>query len=130
LVQDEDYKEEAISYLSKAIAFGNFDFLRTSGNDLYMLAFAQKDNKYFDEKHLIRFVQSVIMGNYGMIYSYLNKLHASLKVKNGNFSRFKRYAAYWNRVSELEKKRALDMVLADIRKDMNNAELLHVLRRR
>ena len=130
LVQDEDYKTEAIGYLSKAIAFGNFDFFRSSGNDLYVLAFGQKNDTYFDEKHLIRTIQSVIMGNYGMIYSYLNKLHTSLKVKNVNISRFKRYAAYWNRVSEVEKRRALDMVLVDIKKDMPNAEILHVLRRR
>lgn len=130
LVQDEEYGKEAKAYFSKAIAFGNFDYFRTSGNDLYMLAFDQKDDKYFDEKHLIRFIQSVIMGNYGMVYSYLNKLHTSLKVKNGNFSRFKRYAAYWSRVSDSEKKRALEMALVEIRRDMPNSELLQMLRGR
>ncbi len=129
LIQEEDTKDNAQRYMSKAIAFGNFDFFRSSGNDLYMLAYNEKENKYFDEKGLIRFVQSVIMGNYNFIYTYLNKLQTSLGVKNSTFTRFKRYAGYWDRISEREKRRALEMVLIDIRKDMPMSELYHMIRR-
>ena len=130
LVQDDKFKDEAKKYMSKAIAFNNFNHFRMSGNDLYMLAFRQHEYKYFDERDLIRFFQNVIMGNYSFVYPYLNKLFTSLKVKNPNFTRFKRYAAYWNRLGDYEKKRALEAVMVDIRKDMPNSELYHMIRGR
>lgn len=129
LMQEDDYKEEVIKYVSKAITFGNFDFFRSSGNDLYALCYRQKDNKYFNQSDLIRVCRSAIMGNYGILYSYLNKLNTSLGVKNNNFSKFKRYASYWNRVGDHEKKRALEMVMIDLRRDMPNSELSYILRR-
>ncbi len=128
LSQEKDTEKSAREYISKTIAYGGFNVFRGVTNDLYMLCYSQRDNKYFDQKKFIMFMQMLQFGMHMGIYSYLNGYQRDLSIKNANIKSISRIFAYWNSSSETDKSYAIKMLHREIYMRTTLSEIFPLLK--
>lgn len=115
LALNDQSATEANKYISKTLAFGNFDHFRNAGTDMYMLAHILSQEKYFN---VLQF--KIFMGNLRRstgnadLYLYLNNVERQLKVKNPIYRNIKRVFANWDTEKESSRQQAVKRLYREI----------------
>ena len=146
LSQDGASAEWAQQYASRTRSFGNFDHFRTSGTDLYMLAylltgseqqFGKVDtvllfkksnlNITFFKQFLANIAKDTNQDN--TINSYLMRVERELGIRDGRFRALRRQVGNWNDIPDSTKKSVLADLYKFIRLIDVKAEILSVLKK-
>lgn len=130
LAQDTKTSTWAQEYASSASAFANFDYFRTSGNDLYVLSYSLQNELMIlsasQAQVLIRLYRSIGRGNVerGLIQQTLLRLERMLNVGDAQLRNARRVIVNWGNSSETERKTALVQLHRFIRVKGRLAEVL------
>lgn len=123
----------ARGYASKTSAFGNFDFFRTSGTDLYVLTYlAQNENKSISRqtaRSLLRIYKALGRGDIqrSFIEQTLLRLERSLNISDTRLRNARRTIANWSTATPVARKTAITQLHRLIRIQSKLAEVLPYL---
>jgi len=130
LAQDTKTSTWAQEYASSASAFANFDYFRTSGNDLYVLSYSLQNELMIlsaaQAQVLIRLYRSIGRGNVerGLIQQTLLRLERMLNVGDARLRNARRVIVNWSDSSPIERKTSLVQLHRFIRARGRLAEVL------
>ena len=126
-------------YASRTKAFNNFDYYRSAGTDLYMLAFVL-DGNYDEYKHadelnkrgrfdtgkFKRFLGSIITrpSNNTFMPQYFYSLENQLRMGNGVYRIIRRNVLKWDHISDRDKEKTIYDIMYYLRHYAANAEIL------
>lgn len=133
LSQDEHTNKWAEKYASAAAAFGNFDYFRTSGTDLYILTFIlQQDLGVISKAQaqvLVRVYRSLGRGNFdrSLVEQTLLRMERSLSIGNAQLRNARRTIVNWIKSTPAERKQAVTRLHRFIRTKAKLAEVLPYL---
>lgn len=128
LHEDDHYGGMVRKYLRKAVAFSNYDYFRSSSNDLYMLSYDAEKSKYYDGKNLVRYVRTMLMGNKTVMYPYLISLYRELGIKDNELVSLRVSCANWNRASSSEQNRVLRIADRRLRKNLPLSDIKDIIK--
>ena len=133
LSQDTHTNKWAEQYASSAAAFGNFDYFRTSGTDLYILTFIlQQDLGVISKPQaqvLVRVYRSLGRGNFdrSLIEQTLLRMERALNIGNAQLRNARRTIVSWVKSTPAERKQAVTRLHRFIRTKAKLAEVLPYL---
>ena len=133
LAQDPKTAGWARGYASEASAFGNFDYFRISGNDLYVLSYSLQNELMVIAKpqaqNLIRLYRSLGSGNLdrGFLEATLLRLERMLNISNSQIRNARRTIVDWSNAPLTEQKTALVQLHRYVRAKAKLAEVLPYL---
>lgn len=129
LIKESTTKSWTREYIMRTVLYNNFDYFRNVSTDMYQLCYGRDDDKYFDKKTFIGFMQNIRFGNLGMIYPKLNYYQRVLSVSDLRIRDISRIAAYWEDMSDRDKQFAMRILIREIYIKTQISELLPVLRK-
>ena len=130
LAQDTKTNTWAQEYASSASAFGNFDYFRTSGNDLYILAYSLQNELMAMSKPqaqvLIRVFRGIGRGKIdsSLIQQTLLRLEHMLNIGDTRLRNARRVIVNWTGSTDTERKTSLVQLHRYIRAKAKLAEVL------
>lgn len=133
LAQDTHTKTWAEKYASQAAAFGNFDYFRTSGTDLYILTYVMQNDLMLLTKPqsqvLIRMYRSISRGSLdrSFIEQTLLRMERMLGITNTQLRNSRRIIVNWMKSSVTERKQAITRLHRFLRTKAKLAEVLPYL---
>ena len=133
LSQDTKTNTWAEKYASSAASFGNFDYFRTSGTDLYILTFIlQQDLNVISKAQaqvLVRVYRSIGRGNFdrSLIEQTLLRMERSLNISNAQLRNARRTIVNWVKSTPAERKQAVTRLHRFTRTKAKLAEVLPYL---
>jgi hypothetical protein len=133
LSQDTKTNRWAEQYASSAAAFGNFDYFRTSGTDLYILTYIlQQDLGAISKAQaqvLVRVYRSLGRGNFdrSLIEQTLLRMERALNIGNAQLRNARRTIVNWVKSTPAERKQAVTRLHRFIRTKAKLAEVLPYL---
>ena len=123
----------ARKYASRASAFGNFDYFRPSGNDLYILTYiAQNETKVISQaqaRSLLRIYKGLARGDVesGFAEQVLIRLERSLGIKEARLRNARRALMHWSKTPDADQKQVITNLLRIVRLHAKLAEVLPYL---
>ena len=123
----------ARKYASRAAAFGNFDYFRPSGNDLYILTYiAQNETKTISQaqaRSLLRIYKGLSRGDVesGFAEQVLIRLERSLGIREARLRDARRALMHWSKTSDADQKQVITNLLRIVRLHAKLAEVLPYL---
>lgn len=133
LAQDTKTNTWAEKYAGQAAAFGNFDYFRTSGTDLYILTYVmQNDLRILSKPQaqvLVRMYRSLSRGSFdrSFIEQTLLRMERILGISNTQLRNARRTIVNWIKSNETERKQAVTRLHRFIRTKAKLAEVLPFL---
>ncbi len=133
LSQDTHTSAWAEKYASSAAAFGNFDYFRTSGTDLYVLThILQVDLGLIAKSQaqvLVRLYRSLGRGNFdrSLVEQTLLRMERALSIGNAQLRNARRTIVNWMKSTPAERKQAVTRLHRFIRTKAKLAEVLPYL---
>lgn len=133
LALDPKTNSWARKYTSRAAAFGNFDFFRPSGNDLYILTYiAQNVTKAISKaqaRSLLRIYKGLAKGDVesGFAEQVLLRLERGLGIKEARLRNARRIVTHWSKTSDTEQKQTVANLHRIVRQYAKMAEVLPYL---
>lgn len=104
LYKKDETREWTKDYISRTLAFGNFNHFRNAGTDLYVLAHLMENNKYFNTNTFKKFLMDMRFNRTMAPYVYLSSLERQLRIRNPIYKNSKRVFVNWDD-ERTEKKR-------------------------
>lgn len=123
----------ARKYASRASAFGNFDYFRPSGNDLYILThIAQEVTKSISlsqARSLLRIYKSLAKGDVesGFAEQVLIRLERSLGIKEARLRQARLAVTHWSKTNDADQKQTIMNLHRIVRLHAKIAEVLPYL---
>jgi len=133
LAQDTKTNTWAEKYAGQAAAFGNFDYFRTSGTDLYILTYALQNELGLLAKPqaqvLVRLYRSLSRGNFerSLVEQTLLRMERQLGITNSQLRNARRIIVNWVKSNETERKQAITKLHRYVRTKAKLAEVLPYL---
>lgn len=133
LAQDTKTNTWAEKYVGSAAAFGNFDYFRTSGTDLYILTYAMQNDLMLLAKPqaqvLVRLYRSISRGSIdrGFVEQTLLRMERQLGITNMQLRNARRIVVNWAKSNETERKQAITRLHRFVRTKAKLAEVLPYL---
>jgi len=146
LTGEYKYQKMARNYIIRSMSYGNYDFFRTNGTDLYLLLhsivgsgsivqFDDKESKsyierlqrqYSDINQLLRYISN---DNFSrkQTSTMLMRLETQLAVKSRDLKKIRRFASDWDRLKEKERFNIAIDIMQYIRDNAPRSELYGIL---
>ncbi len=146
LTGEYKYQKMARNYIIRSMSYGNYDFFRTNGTDLYLLLhsivgagsiiqfddtssknyLARLQKQYTDINHLLRYISN---DNFSRkrTSSMLIRLETQLAVRSRELKKIRRFASDWDRLKEKEKYNVTIDMMQYIRDHSPKSELYGIL---
>jgi len=146
LTGEYKYQKMAKNYIIRSMSYGNYDFFRTNGTDLYLLlhsivgagSIVQYDDEtskkyidrlqrhYSDINQLLRYISN---DNFSrkQTSSLLLRLETQLAIKSRDLKKIRRFASDWDRLKEKERYNITIDIMHYIRDHSPRSELYGIL---
>ena len=146
LTGEYKYQKMARNYIIRSMSYGNYDFFRTNGTDLYLLlhsilgsgSIVQFDDKasqsyierlqkqYSDINQLLRYISN---DNFSrkQTSTMLMRLETQLAIKSRDLKKIRRFASDWDRLKEKERYNVAIDIMQYIRDHSPRSELYGIL---
>ena len=146
LTGEYKYQKIARNYIIRSMSYGNYDFFRTNGTDLYLLLHSivgsgsiiqyddETSKKYIDrlQRHysdinqLLRYISN---DNFSrkQTSSLLLRLETQLAIKSRDLKKIRRFASDWDRLKEKERYNITIDIMHYIRDHLPRSELYGIL---
>ena len=147
LTGEYKYQKIAKNYIIRSMSYGNYDFFRTNGTDLYLLLhsivgtgsivnFTNKRSSkeyigrlqrhYTDINHLLRYISKDTFSR-KQTSSMLIRLETQLAVKSSDLKKIRRFVSDWDRLKEKEKYNVTIDIMQYMRHNVSRSELYGIL---
>jgi len=127
LYHNSDTRSWAKDYAGKTALHGNFKYFVTTANDLYVLAYAHRDAKYFKPSRLLNILSSIRFGYRMSVYGVLTEIQSSLVIHEVSLKSAKRIVAYWDDMPSYDRLIAIRAIRQLIKSKLPTSDIISEL---
>lgn len=127
LLGNDSTNQWARDYVAKTLTHGSFQKFVSSATDMYVLAYSQKDNHYFQKFRFLNVMNSLRFGTTISPYAILTEFQGYLSVKDSKLRSTKRVVAYWGEAKSYDRADTIRHIKYIIKRKIPLSEILSEL---